>query len=186
MITRDSRIIRHLQSHHRTPLERQGSVVCNQEYYYDTDRRKLVLRVIKGLANREIERPIRGGGDWTRHYDWALAVQHREPHGDWVVESRFFFWQLPRRLCSSQPLGEIWSKDTGREIPHSLYQRGKMGATSGSDRFVTPRTSLSPPRLPRSDYNTKAWMPSSLQMTKIHGATSLPRRVSSISMVFPN
>lgn len=140
--SRDSRSTRNVQSSHRNLLERKGFVLCNQEYYYDTDRHKFMLRVINGLGDEEIERPIRGRDDWTRYYEWALAVQHRDPCGDWIVEGRFFFIDLPRRL----QFGAHWrdlihtQRHGSRNPKLSLSDGGRKweGAFSYSENVVRP------------------------------------------------
>ena len=87
----------------RTFLARERTITREQPYY-DTERHKLVLRVIDALADKEVERPVGGQDDWTQTYNWTLTVQHRDAGaGNWMVEGRFFFWDLPRCIQFSVP-----------------------------------------------------------------------------------
>lgn len=108
-----TRPYRYLSSLLRTFMARANKFPCEQRYYYDMERCRYILRVVDGVDDCEIERPVMGKDDWTTRFDWALAVRHRDPAGDWVAEGRFFFHLLPHRLQFSVP----W-KDEARTQRH--------------------------------------------------------------------
>lgn len=59
-----SRLSRYLSSRLHTFLAKGVTVMCVRIYYYDAERRKLVLRIIYGLSHGDIERFVTGPEDW--------------------------------------------------------------------------------------------------------------------------
>lgn len=109
------RPISYLGSRTRVSNALRGIMRCKPERYYDTECRRFVLRVIDGLAKGKAERPARRRDNWATQYEWAIAGEHRDPAGAWVVERRFFLWHVPRRLQISGPLARYRSDPEARQ-----------------------------------------------------------------------
>ena len=99
----------------------------SQAFVCHRESREILFRSSTGISNGEVERTAGAwGSHWTEDFDWALAMQHGDPAGTWVAETRLFFFDLSGEMRGAVPW---WDKTCVRR--DSL--RNTRGYTAGAD-----------------------------------------------------
>ncbi|MBE3043666.1 hypothetical protein IMZ48_14070 [Candidatus Bathyarchaeota archaeon] len=72
-----------------------------------------VVAIQPGIRKNEVERTVREGNDWTKHWEWTLLVRHWDPDARCQVDGTFYFNDLSGCIRDGVP----W-QDERKTQPH--------------------------------------------------------------------